>query len=158
MLLRYAFAEKVSDASLPGDVLDGIARMSLQHASAGALARRWETRQTDMPRGAMFLGIAMRVQRQRSGGFIADNVIAWSGRADCCGREGPVAEICSLCSVATCERCVRDPPRHSLHYTLDGLAPECACMFNAAADVMPVARSAECMLDDDSGLLRPVWV
>ena len=153
MLLRYAFAEKVSALSVEADVLIGIASLALQHPLA-ALVEQYGASMTRL--GEEYGRELIAGSRFRYGGFLADHVDAPAGRADCCGRAGPLAHVCSMCSVVWCERCESEcavPPRA---WRAGVTSPLCQCLLGADGRLRPTSRGAECMLDDGSGCLRPV--
>lgn len=154
--LRYVFAEKVPGQSVETDILLGIARVALQHPAAGMI----KGYRAGMEGITAEIGAGLVAgSRFRYGGFLADFVRVNAGRADCCGRAGLVAEICPMCSIATCVQCVLRP--HGVPsaraWFAGVVSPMCQCLFDDDGAMRPTSRGAECMLDDGSGRLRPVF-
>ena len=104
-------------------------------------------------------GNAIAGSRFRYNGFLADRVVAGPGRADCCGRAGILAHVCSMCAIATCDDCVRRPsgPVHARAWRAGVTSPLCNCLLDDEGNVRWSLRGSECMLDDGSGRLRPVF-
>ena len=164
LLLRYVFAEKVSALSVEADVLHGIARLALRHPLA-TLVEQYGADKTrmaeDFGRELIVMGEdygrdLIAGSRFRYGGFLADHVDARAGRADCCGRAGPLAHVCSMCSVVCCERCVSECAFPARAWRAGVTSPLCQCLLGADGRLRATSRGAECMLDDGSGRLRPV--
>lgn len=157
-ILDSVFAQLVGAPSVEEDVIAAIAQMALRHPAASAIARQGEYmgRMAEVW-GATFPGFT----RFRYNGFIADEVMARVGRADCCGQAGKVHTLCSFCTIVWCERCARNPPglpsEMARACAAGVLSPECACMYDGSGGMVRRARGASFMLDEGSGRLRPVW-
>lgn len=152
-VLDAAFDQLVGAPSVEEGVISAIARMSLRHMAARAIVEE----------GERMLGIerdmgGTTTSRCRHHGFLADSVVARAGRADCCGRPGRVNSLCSFCTVIFCDRCTRMPTHEMAGACRAGVfSPCCACMYDGRGGIVPMARGATFMLDDGSGMLRPVW-
>ena len=164
-MLRHAFASKAPGATVETELLEGIARMSLRHPAARAILAHGE----NMARLVQDWGEAtIAGPRYRYGGFVADRIAGRFGRPDCCGQGGEVGYVCSMCSVAVCNQCLRGDGREHRAWRAGVTSPECACMWGGpkgGREMVPLARGATCMVigesnagsTGDNAMLWPVW-